>query len=310
MMFDWNDLRYFLAVARTGSTLSASRSLKVAQATVSRRITALEEALGTALFLRSPSGYSLSVRGEAMLPLAEAVEREVGTLESWSAAEGRRLSGRVRVTTVESAANMWLMPALAAFRAQHPEVVAEVIVDDRALDIAKSEADIAIRFGTAPADESLFIRRIVDLHESVYAARNLVEQLGMPNSYEGLKRYPFIDFSGSGVGQIGRWVESLGPDMQIVHRANTLSSVIAAVRTGIGAAVIPCLIGDAIAGHAMGGMVRLFPPIPELTTPGWLVASASGRQQPHIRALLDHIADFVKKSVGENEQRYRIAKAA
>lgn len=309
-MFDWNDLRYFLAVARTGSTLSASRSLKVAQATVSRRITALEDALGTALFLRSPSGYSLSVRGDAMLPFAESVEREVGTLQNWAAADARRLSGRVRVTTVESAANMWLMPALAAFRAEHPEVVAEIIVDDRALDIAKGEADIAIRFGNPPQDESLFIRRIVDLHESVYASRELADRLGMPNSYGGLTRYPFIDFAGPGVSQISNWVESLGPDMQIAHRANTLSSVIAAARTGLGAAVIPCLIGDALAGHPQGGLVRLFPPVPELTTPGWLVASASGRQQPHIRALLDHIADFVRKSASENEQRYRIAEAA
>ncbi|MEW6577464.1 MAG: LysR family transcriptional regulator, partial [Pseudomonadota bacterium] len=95
-MFDWNDLRFFLAVARTGSTLAAGRSLKVAQATVSRRITMLEEALGTPLFVRSPSGYTLSVRGQAMLPHAERVEREVEALQNSVAAEGRRLSGTVR----------------------------------------------------------------------------------------------------------------------------------------------------------------------------------------------------------------------
>lgn len=304
-MFDWNDLRYFLAVARSGSTLSASRNLKVAQATVSRRIAALEEALGTALFLRSPSGYTLSVRGEAMLPMAEAVECEVAVLQNSVAAEGRRLSGRVRVTTVESAANVWLMPALASFRVKHPEVVAEIIVDDRALDIAKGEADIAIRFGNAPEDESLVIRRIVDLHESVYVARDLAEQLGIPNNYAGLTRYPFIDFAGPGVSQISNWVQSLGPDMQIVHRANTLSAVIAAARAGMGAAIMPCLIGDT---HS--GLVRLFPPVTELTTPGWLVVSAAGRQQPHIRALLDHVAEYVRASVAETEQRYRIAEAA
>jgi DNA-binding transcriptional LysR family regulator len=304
-MFDWNDLRYFLAVARSGSTLAASRKLRVSQATVSRRITALEEALGTALFLRSPSGYALSARGQTMVPMAEAVEQEIAALQNWFAAEGRRLSGDVRVTTVESAANVWLMPALAAFRAQHPQVVAEIIVDDHTLDIAKGEADIAIRFGNAPDDESLAIRRIVDLHESVYVHRELAEQLGMPNGYAGLTRYPFIDFSGPGVGQISQWVQSLGPDMQIVHRANTLSAVIAAARAKMGAAIIPCLIGDT---HS--NLVRLFPPIAELTTPGWLVASAVGRQQPHIRALLDHIADFVRQSVAETEQRYRIAEAA
>ena len=170
-MFDWNDLRFFLAVARTGSTLAASKSLNVAQATVSRRITMLEEGLGTALFLRSPSGYTLSVRGAAMLPHAEAVQREVEALQISVAAEGRRLSGTVRLTTVESAANMWLMPAIASFRAKHPAVMAEIIVDDRALDIARGEADIAIRFGNPPQDDSLVIRRIVELHESGYVQR-------------------------------------------------------------------------------------------------------------------------------------------
>jgi DNA-binding transcriptional LysR family regulator len=133
----------------------------------------------------------------------------------------------------------------------------------------------------------------------------MVDQLGMPNSYEGLVRYPFIGFSGPGVGQIDRWIAALGPDMQIVHRANTLSSVIAAVRAGMGAAVMPCLIGDT---HS--NLVRLFPPIVELTTPGWLVTTNAARQQPHIRALLDFIADFVKQSVAESEQRFSIADAA
>jgi DNA-binding transcriptional LysR family regulator len=304
-MLDWNDLRYFLAVARTGSTLAASRTMKVAQATVSRRVSVLEEALGTPLFVRSPSGYTLSVRGEAMLPHAEAVEREVEALQNYVDAEGRRLSGAVRLTTVESAANVWLMPALAAFRARHPAVVAEIIVDDRALDLARGEADIAIRFGNPPQDDSLAIRRIIELRESVYAHREMVDQLGMPDSYEGLVRYPFIGFSGPGVGQIDRWIATLGPDMQIVHRANTLSSVIAAVRAGMGAAVMPCLIGDT---HS--NLIRLFPPITELTTPGWLITTNAARQQPHIRALLDFIADFVKQSVAETEQRFSIADAA
>jgi DNA-binding transcriptional LysR family regulator len=304
-MLDWNDLRYFLGVARTGSTLAASRSMRVAQATVSRRITALEEALGTKLFVRSPSGYSLSVRGLAVLAAAEQVERSINALVNSVEAEGRRLSGTVRLTTVESAANVWLMPALAAFRAQHPAVTAEVIVDDRALDIARGEADIAIRFGTPPQDESLVIRRIVELHESVYVRRDLAEQLGMPNSHEGLLRYPLIGISGPGVGQIAQWMKDLGPDANIIHSANTLSAVIAAVRAGMGAAVMPCLIGD-----TMSGLVRLFPPIAELTTPGWLVTTTSARQQPHVRALLDFIADHIRKSVVDTEQRYRVADAA
>lgn len=304
-MLDWNDLRYFLGVARTGSTLAASRSLKVAQATVSRRITALEQALGTKLFVRSPSGYSLSVRGQAVLAAAEQVEQSINALVNSAEAEGRRLNGTVRLTTVESAANVWLMPALAAFRAQHPAVTAEVIVDDRALDIARGEADIAIRFGNPPQDDSLVIRRIVELHESVYVRRDLAERHGIPNSYDGLLRYPLIGFSGSGIGHIARWMAALGPGANIVHSANTLSAVTAAVRAGMGAAVIPCLIGD-----TMSGLVRMFPPIAELTTPGWIVTTTSARQQPHIRAMLDFIAEYIRDSVAKTEKQFRVADAA
>ena len=304
-MLDWNDLRYFLGVARSGSTLAASRSMKVAQATVSRRITALEEALGTTLFVRSASGYQLSVRGHAMLAQAEDVERSIEALVSSVEAESRRLTGTIRLTTVESAANVWIMPALAAFRALHPGVTAEIIVDDRPLDIARGEADIAVRFGNPPQDESLIIRRIVEMRESVYVRHDLAEQLGLPNNYQGLKRYPIIGFSGPGLGPIGRWMQALGPDANIVHSANTLSAVIAAVRAGMGAAIMPCLIGD-----TTSGLVRLFPPIAELTTPGWIITTANARQQAHIRALLDFIADYIRDSVAKTEQRYCVADAA
>jgi DNA-binding transcriptional LysR family regulator len=304
-MFDWDDLRYFLAVARSGSTLAASKNLKVSQATVSRRITMLEEALGTTLFVRSPNGYTLSVRGEAMLPHVEEVERSIDALANSVEAELRRLGGTVRLTTVESAANVWLMPAIAAFRAQHPAVVAEVIVDDRAFDLSNGEADIAIRFGNPPQDDNLIIRRIVELHESVYVRRDLAEELGLPDTFEDLARYPMVGFSGLGLGPIGRWQQSLGPDVNFVHRANTLSAVISAIKAGMGAAVIPCLIGD-----TQASLVRMFPPIPELTTPGWLVTTANARQQPHIRALIDFIADFIRQSVSRTEERYTIADAA
>lgn len=304
-MLDWNDLRFFLAVARTGSTLAASRKLRVSQATVSRRISALEEALGITLFLRSPSGYALSVRGEAILPGAQAVEHAIDALASSVEAEQRRLSGKVRLTTVESAANIWLMPAIAAFRTQFPAVIAEVFVDDRVLDLSKGEADIAIRFGVQPDDENLVIRRIVELHESVYARQDLVDMHGIPQSLADLARYPMIGFSGMGLGPISRWQDSLGPDVHVVHRANTLSAIISAVQAGMGAAVMPCLLGN-----AYRGLVRLFPPIPELTTPGWLVTTASARQQPHVRAMLDFIADFVRDSILRTEQRYSVANAA
>lgn len=291
-MFDWNDLRYFLGVARAGSTLAASKRMRVAQATVSRRVTVLEEALGTTLFARTASGYTLTQRGQALLPAAEAVEAAVGALTRMVEAEARRLSGTVRITTVEGAAQAWVIPALGAFRLVHPEVRAEVLVNERNLDLAKGDADIAIRFGDRPAEETLYARHLVDLEETVYAARDLVVRLGLPAGLSDLAKFPLIAFSLDDLSPMNDWYAAVAPDAQIAYRANTISGILTAVRSGLGAAIAPCLVGD-----SMPGLVRLFPPIPELTTPGWLVVSETARQQPHVRALVDFLADYIHESL-------------
>jgi DNA-binding transcriptional LysR family regulator len=282
-MFEWNDLRHFLAVARSGSTMAASKRLKVSQATVSRRLTELEAQLGVALFVRRPSGYELSPRGQALLPLAEEVETAVERFGNAVEAETRRLSGRVRLTTVESAANAWVIPALASLRQRHPDIEVEVITSDANLDLARGEADVAVRFGNRPTQESLIVRQLVDLHECIYASRELVTSLGRPADYAGIAAYPLVGELDS-AGRISRWFAGNVPDGRFVHRVSTISGVLAAVRAGLGAAVLPCLMGD-----ELKGLVRLVPPVPELATTCWLVTTDAARRQPHIRAVIDEV---------------------
>lgn len=303
-MFDWNDLRYFLAVARHGSTLAASRAMRVSQATVSRRIGVLEKALGAKLFVRAPTGYTLTPRGEAAVPAAETVEQAIASLTGLVDAETRRLTGTVRITSVEGAAHAWIFPALGQFRKEHPDVRAEVLVNDRNLELARGEADIAVRFGARPQEEGLVFRHLVDLEESVYAHAELVERLGLPNGYEGLSRYPMIGFAEPAAGPITDWMTRNIPDADFAHRSNTLSGIIGSVRAGLGAAIMPCMMGDAVSG-----LVRLFEPIEELTTPGWLVTTETARQQPHVRAMLDFLASYVTDAVAQRGP-YRIARAA
>lgn len=280
-MFDWNDLRHFLAVARTGSTLAASRGLRVSQATVSRRVTVLEEALGTPLFARSASGYELTARGRSVLPAAEAVEAAVLAFDEGVKAETRRLSGKVLLTTVESAANSWVIPALAALRAEHPEIEVEIVTTDTPLDLARGEADVAIRFGRRPTQETLVVRHLTDLEECFYASRDMVTRLGRPADFAELARYPMVAYSDDRLGEIGEWITANVPSARIVQRANALSSIVAAVRAGVGAAVIPTILGDDVRG-----LVRLMPPIPPRST-CWLVTTDAVRRQPHVRAVID-----------------------
>lgn len=282
-MFDWNDLRHFLAVARTGSTLAASRTLRVSQATVSRRVSMLEDTLGTPLFVRSASGYELTARGRAVLPMAQAAEAAMIGFDEAVKAESRRLSGKVLLTTVESAANSWVIPALARLREVHPEIAVEIITTDAPLDLARGDADVAIRFGRKPTQESLVVRHLTDLEECFYANREMVTRLGRPCTHAELSLYPMVAYSDERLGEIGKWIAANVPDAQIVQRANALSSIVAAVRAGVGAAVLPTIMGDDIRN-----LVRLMPPIPPKST-CWLVTTDTARRQPHIRAVIDAV---------------------
>lgn len=290
-MLDWNDLRFFLAVARSGSTLSASRELKVSQATVSRRVAVLEEAVAAQLFVRRPSGYELSPRGAAMLPLAEEVERAVLGFESAIAAETRRLTGTVRLTTVESAANSWIIPALRQLRETHPGISVEIITTDANLDLARGEAELAVRFGSRPVQESLVVRHLADLDVAWFASRELAVEHGRPSEFAQLARYPLVAIARGGPGLGAEWLVANLPGAQVVQKVSTISSVQTSVRAGLGAGLLPCVIGD-----DLPGVVRLMPPVEDFGTQCWLVTTDVARRQPHVRAVID----FVVEQIGRN----------
>lgn len=303
-MFDWNDLRYFLSVARTGSTLAASKQLKVSQSTVSRRITALEDQIEVKLFVRKPSGYELTPRGQAVLPAAEDVEAAVFAFSDGIAAESRRLAGTVRLSTVESAANAWIIPAVGLLRERHPEIRVEILTSEHYVDLARGEADVAVRFGPRPTQDTLIVRHLVDMLESFYATREMVERLGMPSAISDLARFPLVAWTDND-SLINRWIAENLRDAEIVQRASSLSNIITSVRSGLGAAILPCMMADDIPE-----LVRLMPPIEELTTPGWMVTTDEARRQPHIRAVIDLVVEQIQSSLAQRTAHLAIAKAA
>ena len=303
-MLDWNDLRYFLAVARSGSTLAASTQLRASQSTVSRRITALEEQLGVQLFVRKPSGYELTPRGRSVLPAAESVEAAILNFSDGVAAESRRLAGTVRVSTVESAANSWVIPAVGVLRERHPDIRVEILTSEHYVDLARGEADVAVRFGPRPTQETLVVRHLLDMLESFYATHAMVDRLGIPENAADLARYPLVATTDD-ESMINRWIAQHLPGAEIAHRANSMSSISAAVRSGLGAAILPCMMAD-----GMPGLVRLLPPIEELTTPGWMVTTDSARRQPHIRAVIDVVVEQIQQTLARRPPHLAVAQAA
>jgi DNA-binding transcriptional LysR family regulator len=161
-MFDWDDLRAFLAVARGGSTLAASKSLGVNQTTVARRIEALEAALSLKLFERGQTGSRLTEAGNDILEDAERTERAAHALANRAKAHQRGLAGSLRITCTEIVANTMLTPAVGAFRQLHPEVQIELLITDQMLDIEAGEADLAIRSGGVMPVSDLVARKLAD----------------------------------------------------------------------------------------------------------------------------------------------------
>lgn len=288
-VFDWDDLRHFLAVARAGSTLGAARALGASQPTVVRRIAALEAAVGAALFERRRSGYSLTPLGLATLPMAERVEAAVQNIADALDAHCRRLAGCIRVTASESVGNVLLTPAVIAFRRAHPAIEVEIVISDHFLDLARGEADVAIRATTGTLEDSDLVARLLsDAPWAVYCSRAYGETAGIPKTADELACHAVIGGEGAIRETSGlRWLEEVAPHAQVAWRSNSLTNLQAAVRAGLGVSTLPCLIGASdpdlvkcfAAGEVMNGRI-------------WLIVTPEMRKRPHIcaftAALIEH----------------------
>ena len=184
-MFNWNDLRYFRSVMREGNTLAASRVLHVSQTTIARRIEALEAAIGLELFDKRRTGYVPTEAARALADAAGGAEAAVLGFASLAEQMRRGVAGTVRLTTSQIMADMLLTPALGRFHDLHPGLKLEVVAEDRFLDLAKGEADIALRVVIARKDQpGLVGRRLCGDRFSVYCSRFRNNVAGM---FSGIK---------------------------------------------------------------------------------------------------------------------------
>jgi DNA-binding transcriptional LysR family regulator len=283
-VFDWNDLRHFLAVTRTGSTNAAGKVLRVNQSTVQRRLAALEEAIGRKLFERHSGGYRLTALGEDIRAQAEAVETAVAALERRLAATDTALTGTIRVTCAEGIASFLITPLLEAFRLRYPGLRVDLLIADRYFDLAKGEADVAVRAG-APADETLVGRKIADNTWAVYASHAYVKQHGRPERVADLDRHAVIAFDDQIAGlHAARWLSAVAPNAAVAARSNTVSGLVWMAKSGIDLAVLPVHLGD-----PQAELVRVLDPVRELDAPLYLLVHPDLRQVPRVRAFLDFV---------------------
>jgi DNA-binding transcriptional LysR family regulator len=223
VMLDWNDLRYFLAVARAGSTLAAGRELRTSQTTVARRIAALERALGFPLFEKRQAGYALTPAGEELLDRAEQVEASAARFADAAAAHSREVSGTVRITTEEIYAVGLISPFLRDLHDRYPDIMIELDTAQAVRDLGSGEADIALRSSSEDQPSGLVGRRLGVDDWTLYCSREYAARNGAPASVEELRHHAIV---GGGGGNLWRhyqaWLRSLGLEDQVaMHHASS-----------------------------------------------------------------------------------------
>lgn len=253
---DWNDLRYFLAVAREGSTLAAGRALHVSQTTVARRVAALEGSLGFPLFEKRQAGYVLTPAGEALVAHAEQVERSSLAFADAASAHTRDIAGTVRITSEEIYALGMLAPLLRELRDLHPDIVIELDTSQKVVDLGSGAADIALRSSSKNQPAGLVGRRLCVDDWTLYCSRDYAARNGVPSSVEELKHHAIV---GGGGGKLWHhyqlWLRDLGLEDQVAMHHASSNGLLSAIRSGFGIAVLPCVVAD-----ADPELVRCLPP--------------------------------------------------
>lgn len=290
---EWDDLRYVLAVARTGSALRAAKLLNVNQTTVLRRLDALEQRLGAPLFERQRSGLVLTMAGTTVASAADRMEQEALGMESALAAQKRTLCGSVRVTTSETLAARVVAPSLKEFRKEHPGVTVELIMSDERLDIARGDADVAVRANSRPEGGGIVARRLPDAPWTVYCSRSYASERGVPENRAAIPGHEIVGMEGRMAQLPGwLWLAASAPDAQIRCRSNSLTNLVFNLKAGLGLGALPTMVGD-----GEPELMRCFAPPPELHAEMWLIVREEVRTHPHVRAYADFLACYIRERV-------------
>lgn len=292
---NWDDARIFLTLCREQTLRGAARVLGIDQATVGRRLTSLEQTLGATLFLRTSAGYSLTAAGEVAMLAAQNMEASAGDLQRQILGMDGRMSGEVRVTTTESFALDYVIPAIALVRREHPAIEVKLQASNQMLNLARREADIAVR-NVKPDNPDLIVRRIGRWSAGLFASASYLAQHGEPEQgtafagHDLVLYQPYLDS--------GREITMAGEPIQQGHIAMTCTSglmVRRAVAAGLGLGEIPLPLGE------RDGLQRLWPERERSPYDIWLVTHADVRHTARVRVVIDAIAAVFAAAVPLSE---------
>jgi DNA-binding transcriptional LysR family regulator len=280
---NWDNLRMFLAVARTGRVSVAARQLHVKHTTVSRRLSALEHELSAPLFHRTAGGYLLTAVGQEILGTAESMQRAADGIGARVREKGGILEGRVRLALPPEFATHWVVPQLPLFRTRWPHLDMQILVGTRQRDLSRGEAEVAVQ-SPRPRQVGLVTSRIGRTVLALYASRELSGSKRLRiESADDLGSVPLLAYAPQlGMLQRAPWFQPILGTTRVLLETNSTQTLLAAAHASIGIAVLPRFVAN-----REEGLIQVSDPVAENDV--WLVTHPEFRRDPKVRAATEFL---------------------
>jgi DNA-binding transcriptional LysR family regulator len=275
----WDDVRFFLAVARAGSLSGAARVLGVGHVTVGRRIALFEKRLGVTLLNRTPDGFTATSAGDAILRQCMAMENAALDLERIAAGRDSLVAGSVRVTTTEALAYQVVAPAIASLRQIHTGLQVDLVGGVRSLDVARRDADLAVRFAR-PSSPDLICRKLGEVGFTLYASQRYLARAGIPKRGQGLAGHDLITFTGAPAATRPFFLGEALDGARIALRCDNPLIQRTAAANDVGIAELACFLGD-----RFPDLIRVWPHEAPARRAVWLIVHEDMRRSARIRAV-------------------------
>jgi len=277
---NWDDLRYFLSVARAGSISAAGRELGVKHTTVARRIQALETDMDARLFDRTPTGYVMTQIAENLLDKVSVIEDKVKLIDRQASHSDSALAGPLKLTVAFELANRILLPKLDSFYQAYPRIELQLMMTKGLVDLARLDADLALRMTPTPP-ENLIGRELVKINHGLYASESLLKRF--------TKKLPTILFTSE--LSPPPWMKKHFSDSLVAYRIDDVGSMAVAAAQGHGVVKLPCFIGD-----TQSGLVRLDYELEKSKWGIWLLNHVDLRTTARVRACKEFLQQLVENS--------------
>jgi DNA-binding transcriptional LysR family regulator len=297
---EWSDLQLLTAVRGAGSMLGAARRLGLAASTVGRRMSALEGAVGTSLVDRGPAGVRLTNAGVALADCGAELELGVARVLRDLPRPGVALTGTIRISAGDGFADT-ILGAVRATLARHPGVRFELALEDRVVNLARREADVAVRT-VNHRESTLVYRKVSALEYGLFANPRYLAERGAPRRLADLARHDWIGFAAPLDRLPGeRWLRAQIARPPVLS-VTTFNALLAASRAGLGLAALPVVSAAALAA--------VLPETELPSLPVWLVVGRDARKQPHIAAFVEVLRAEFERARAELPPRRPLARRA